>query len=125
MEPQTMFDLAQRITRAPNNDARMQELMELVSNRTLSRFGVAHRTSALSMVLSLTGAVAIGAILGAGTALLLAPTSGKELQTKLRGQAQRLSRSAKKASNGAAARVAPDAHLDGSPPASAHTAAIA
>jgi len=99
MDRQQMIDLAQRIVHAPDNDARVQELVQLTPSSTLARIGLAHRPSMLGSVLSFTGAVAIGAIIGAGTALLLAPTSGEELQTKLRRQAKRAARIVTKATD--------------------------
>jgi len=99
MDRQKMFDLAQRIVNARDNDARVQELVSLAPDSSLARLGLARHPSMLGTVLSFTGAIALGAAIGAGTALLLAPTSGKELQTKLRRQAKRVSRDVKKATD--------------------------
>ena len=99
MDRQNMFDLAQRIVNARDNDARVQELVSLAPDSALARLGLARQPSMLGTVLSFTGAIALGAAIGAGTALLLAPTSGKELQTKLRRQAKRVSRDVKKATD--------------------------
>ena len=123
MNRQTMVDLAQRVARAPSNDARMHELMHYAPNSTLARFGLAHRSSGLGALLGVTGAFAIGAMVGAGVAALLTPTSGKELQTKLRGQGTRLSGAAKKTADRAGSKPdtydhdgAPGARADGTPP---------
>lgn len=99
MDSQTMFDLAQRLVHAPDNDARARELVNLTPDAMLSRLGLARKPSVLDTFLSLTGAAAFGAIVGAGAALLLAPTSGKELQTKLRRQAKRAARDVQKATD--------------------------
>jgi gas vesicle protein len=94
-----MIQLAQRIMNAPDNDTRVQELVALTPDATLARIGLARRPSFLGTALTITGAVAVGAVLGAGTALLFAPTSGRELQTKLRRQAKRVSKDVKKATD--------------------------
>lgn len=99
MDRQQMFDLAQRIVNARDNDARVRELVSLAPDSALARIGLARQPSMLGTVLSFTGAIALGAVIGAGTALLLAPTSGEELQTKLRRQAKRVSRDVKKATD--------------------------
>lgn len=98
MDKQQIIDFAQRMRSARDNDARMQEVVRLAPDSTLSRLGLQHRSSLLGTVLAFGGAVAIGAVIGAGAALLLAPTDGKEMRTKIRRQAKRVSRDVKKAS---------------------------
>ena len=117
MDSQSMIQLAQRILHAPNNDARVSELVHLAPDAALARIGLAHRSSFLGTALSLTGALVVGVAIGAGAALLFAPTSGNELQAKLRRQAKRLSREAKKAAGRVEAVVSsestPSTSLDG------------
>jgi hypothetical protein len=99
MDRQSMMDFAQRMMHAPDYDARAREIVGLTPDTMLARMGLARQPSTIGIVLSYAGAIALGAIAGAGTALLLAPTSGEELQEKLRAQAKRLSRDAKKATD--------------------------
>jgi hypothetical protein len=99
MDRQAMIDFAQRMMHAPDNDARVHELVNLAPDSALARVGLARQPSMLGTVLSFTGAIAFGAVIGAGAALLLAPTSGEELQGKIRKQVRRLSRDVKKATD--------------------------
>jgi len=94
-----MMDFAQRMIHAPDNDTRAREIVGLTPDATLARIGLARQPSTIGIVLSYAGAVALGAIAGAGAALLLAPTSGDELQEKIRTQAKRMSRDMKKATD--------------------------
>ena len=105
MDRNEMMDVARRIARAPNNEARICELTSLASDAALSRLGLQHRSSMLGTAMTVTGALVIGAAIGAGAALLFAPTSGKELQQKLRRQAKRVSRDVKKAQSEVEERV--------------------
>jgi hypothetical protein len=99
MNRQAMIDFAQRVAHARDNDARIHEIVKLAPSSTLSRFGLAHQPSALGTFFSYAGAVLCGAIVGAGAALLLAPSSGEELRADLRTQADRLTRKAKSAAD--------------------------
>jgi len=94
-----MIDFAQRIANAPDNDARVRQIVDLAPSSALARLGLARQPSMIGTVLSYTGAVAFGALVGAGAALLLTPTTGPELQTKLRRQAKRVSRDVTKATD--------------------------
>lgn len=106
MDRQTMIDLAQRIARAPSNDARITELANLAPDAMLARYGLAHRSSVLGSLVAGTGIFLAGAAIGACTALLLAPSTGKELQQKIRKQSRRVSRDVKKATADMEERVA-------------------
>jgi hypothetical protein len=106
MDRQAMTQLAERIARAPNNEARVQELVNLAPDAMLSRIGLAHRSSMLGTALTFTGVFVVGAAIGAGAALLFAPTTGQELQTKIKKQGRRLSRDVKKATDSVEERVA-------------------
>ena len=99
MERQAMIDFAQRMMHAPDNDTRARAIVDLAPDSALSRMGLARQSSTMGTVLAYTGAIAFGAIVGAGAALLLAPTSGDELQKKLRKQAKRISKDVKKATD--------------------------
>lgn len=96
MDRQEIIDFAQRMRSARNNDARMQELVRLAPDSALARVGLQRQSSMLGTVLAYGGAVAIGALIGAGAALLLAPTDGKEMRNRVRRQAKRVSRDVKK-----------------------------
>jgi hypothetical protein len=101
-----MMDFADRIVRAPDNDARAREIVNLAPDATLARYGLMHRPSMITTTLAFTGAVAIGAFIGAGAALLFTPMTGKDVQEKLRTQAKRLSREAKNAADRVESSVA-------------------
>ena len=49
----------------------------------LGLVGLARRHSAFGRVMPVVGLIGFGAVLGAGTALLLTPSSGKEMRAKL------------------------------------------
>jgi len=120
-----MIDFTTRLVHAPDTDARMRQVVSLAPSSALARLGLVRRSSAMEMALSYGGAIAFGALVGAGAALLLAPTTGKELQSKLRQQAKRVSRDAKKASDRVEEvvsegreRVSTNSHSDGISPSS-------
>lgn len=96
MDRQDIIDFAQRMRSARNNDARMQELVRLAPDSALARVGLQRQSSMLGTVFAYGGAVAVGALIGAGAALLLAPTDGKEMRNRVRRQAKRVSRDVKK-----------------------------
>jgi gas vesicle protein len=97
MDRQQIIDFAQRMRNARDNDARMQEVMRLAPDSALSRLGLQRQSSLLGSVLAYGGAMALGALVGASAALLLAPTSGEEMRNRVRRQAKRVSRDVKKA----------------------------
>lgn len=96
MDRQAMMDLAQRIVHARDNDARAREVMTLASDDLLHRLGLAREPSLLERTLTIGGAIALGAVVGAGTALLLTPSTGAEMQDRLRTQAKRLQKDFRK-----------------------------
>jgi hypothetical protein len=100
-----MMQLAQRLAHAPSNEARMCEVTGMIPDATLARYGLAHKTSALTTALTMGGMVLVGAAIGAGVALLFAPTSGRELQQKMRRSAKRMSREMRKATTEVEAKV--------------------
>lgn len=106
MDLQSMLTLAQRLVGAPDNAARAQQIMGLTPDRMLSSIGLSHRPSTLGAILPIAGALVVGAAVGAGMALLLAPTTGPELQSRIRTQVDRLSSEAAKVTETIAARVA-------------------
>jgi hypothetical protein len=73
------------------------KLVKSVSNiemdDVLGTVGLARRRSGSDFVMGL-GLVAIGAVVGAGTALLLAPSSGRETRRRLGDQASKLGNAA-------------------------------
>jgi gas vesicle protein len=95
MDRQDLMNIASRIVQAPSYEARIGELFRLAPEETLNRYGLSHRASWVGGFLAFTGAFALGATIGAGTALLLAPSSGTELRGKLRQRAQRLEENVK------------------------------
>ena len=56
----------------------------------LGRIGLARRPTVSGQVLPAAGLIAIGALIGAGAALLLAPSSGTALRSRLSGEADEL-----------------------------------
>ncbi len=96
MDKQRIIEFAQRLRDAPDNDQRMQQLVGLAPDAALARLGLRRRSGTLGAVMMYGSALVIGALVGAGAAMLLAPTDGKELRTKLRRQARRVSRDVKK-----------------------------
>jgi len=56
----------------------------------LGRVGLARKTSLGGQLLPAAGLVAIGALVGAGTALLLAPSSGTALRSRVSGRVDEL-----------------------------------
>jgi len=127
MDRQSLIDFTQRIAHAPDNDARVRQFVDLAPSSTLARLGLARRPSLIGTVLSYTGAIAFGALVGAGAALLLTPTTGPELQTKLRRQAKRVSRDVKmatgrveRAASEDRDQVAPTTSTDGASASSNH-----
>ncbi len=97
MDRQELMNVASRIAHAPSNEARLAELVRATPESTLNRFGLAHQTSWVGSFLALTGAFAIGASIGAGTALFFAPSSGEELRGKLSRRARRVGDEVKEA----------------------------
>ena len=95
MDRQAMINFAQHLANAPDNAARLIEVGSLVPETMLSPLGLARRTSFSTTALTVTSIFVVGAAIGAGVALLLAPTSGEELQTKLRSRGERATRDAK------------------------------
>lgn len=95
MDRQELKNLASRVANAPSYEARIAELIRATPEATLNRFGLAHQMGWMGPFLALTGAFAIGAGIGAGTALLLAPSSGEELRGKLRQRAKRVGQGVK------------------------------
>ncbi|HEY2409515.1 MAG TPA: YtxH domain-containing protein [Polyangiaceae bacterium] len=61
----------------------IKAIQRLEMDDVLGLIGVERRRSALSQVLPAIGLVAVGAAVGAGAALLFAPSGGKELRTRL------------------------------------------
>lgn len=61
----------------------IKAIQRLEMDDVLGLMGVERRRSALSQVLPAIGLVAAGAAVGAGAALLFAPSAGKELRTRL------------------------------------------
>jgi hypothetical protein len=59
-------------------------------NDLLAMIGVQRRRSAVQMLLPTIGLVSLGAAVGAGTALLVAPSSGAELRQRLSEGADKL-----------------------------------
>ena len=112
MNRQAMISLAQRLTQAPDNAARLLEIGNLAPDAILSPLGLARRSSFATTALTATGIFVVGAAIGAGVALLLAPTTGLELQTKLRSKGERvtrdrrMAREARRAAGQVAAHVA-------------------
>ena len=96
MDRQQIIDFATRMRNARDNDARIQEVVRLAPDSALSRLGLQRQSSMLGTVLAYGGAIAFGALVGAGAALLLAPTDGKEMRSRVRRQAKRVSRDVKK-----------------------------
>jgi uncharacterized membrane protein YebE (DUF533 family) len=56
---------------------------EFNKTEMLARLGLEPRTSPLQTTLTVLGTLGLGAMIGAGIALLLAPKSGKELRQDL------------------------------------------
>ena len=90
MENKALLQLVERIMNAPNNDARIQELMNFAPESLLHRAGLTHRSSMLESTLSITGAISVGMILGASGAMMLVPGARKELRARLRKSLDRL-----------------------------------
>jgi hypothetical protein len=63
---------------------RLGDLKNLDKDRVLAMIGLQTLTSATATVLRSVGLVVVGAAIGAGAALLLAPKSGKELRKEIR-----------------------------------------
>jgi gas vesicle protein len=105
MDRQELMNLASRIAHAPSYEARIGELFRAAPESMLNRYGLAHQTSWASSFLAITGAFALGAGIGAGTALLFAPSSGNELRGKLRPRARRISDNVKDAQHRAEEKV--------------------
>ncbi|HYO93027.1 MAG TPA: YtxH domain-containing protein [Polyangiaceae bacterium] len=55
-------------------------------NDALGIIGLARRSTPLERALPAMGLVALGAVVGAGTALFLAPSSGSEFRTRISGR---------------------------------------
>lgn len=99
MDRQELMNFASRIKNAPSSEARFAELFRMAPESTLNRYGLSHHTGWAGPILALTGAFAIGAGIGAGVALLCAPSSGEELRGKLRQRAKRIGDDVKDARN--------------------------
>lgn len=73
---------------------KINDIKNLSREDILAALGLQTRTSAVSTVLGSLGLIGIGALLGAGAALVLAPKSGRELRddlsTKLNGTTKRV-----------------------------------
>jgi gas vesicle protein len=52
-------------------------------NDVLGLVGLARRNSAFGRLMPVVGWIGLGAVVGAGTALLLTPSSGREMRAKL------------------------------------------
>jgi YtxH-like protein len=61
----------------------LSALQDVSKDDVLAAVGLSMKTSTMSRVLAATGVFAAGAVLGAATALLLAPKSGKGLREDL------------------------------------------
>lgn len=90
MENQAILALVERIVNAPNNDARVKELMNFAPEALLHRAGLTHRSSLLESTLSYTGAMTVGMFMGASAALMLVPGARSELRARFRKSLDRL-----------------------------------
>lgn len=84
MENKALLQLVERIVSAPNNDVRIQELMNFAPEALLHRAGLTHRASLLETTLSYTGAMTVGMVMGASAALMLVPGARGELRSRFR-----------------------------------------
>jgi hypothetical protein len=62
---------------------KLKQIKNLSGDEVLAALGLARRQSALSATLISLGLVTLGIALGAGTALLAAPKSGRDLRREL------------------------------------------
>lgn len=95
MENQAILALVGRIVNAPNNEARVKELMTFAPEALLHRAGLTHRASLLESTLSYTGAMTVGMFMGACAALMLVPGARSELRARFRKSLDRLDRDEK------------------------------
>lgn len=118
MDSQSMFRLAQRVMAAPTTSARVHEVVSLAPPEALARLGLAHRRSAFGSAAITLAIFSAGAVVGAATALLLAPMSGKELQASVRRRAKRVSKDVRRRAAKMEERVsdALDAYVAVEPP---------
>jgi len=84
MDNQALLQLVDRIVKAPDNDARIKELMNFAPEALLQRAGLTHRSSMLESTLSFTGAMTVGMMVGASAALMLVPGARSELRARIR-----------------------------------------
>jgi hypothetical protein len=79
---------------------RLNEIKNISRDDVLAALGLQVRPSALGAVLTSIGLLGIGALLGAGAALLLAPKSGRELRgdlgSRINGATRRINESVRR-----------------------------
>lgn len=97
MDRQDLMNLASRVAHAPSYEARIAELIRSAPEATLNRYGLSHTGSGIGSFLAFTGVFALGAGIGAGVALLFAPTTGEQMRNKLRSSANDLGNEVKDA----------------------------
>ncbi len=84
MDNQALLQLVDRIVKAPDNEARIQELMSFAPEALLQRAGLTHRSSMVESTLSFAGAMTVGMMVGASAALMLVPGARSELRARIR-----------------------------------------
>lgn len=89
MDNQALRQLVERIVKAPDNETRIQELISFAPEALLHRSGSSHRGSMVESTLSFTGAMALGAVVGAGATLMLVPGARSELRERVRKMLER------------------------------------
>ncbi|HEX2658782.1 MAG TPA: YtxH domain-containing protein [Polyangia bacterium] len=62
---------------------KLSDVSDLSKNDILAALGLAVKPSATQKVASSIGLIGLGAVIGAGVALLLAPSSGEDLRSDL------------------------------------------
>jgi len=88
---------------------KLSDISDLSKDDILSALGLASRRSASQRALGTVGLLGLGAIIGAGVALLLAPSSGENLRGDLGRRIRRFSPDiASDTPNGRAERGAPE-----------------